>query len=167
MMSVFRGVLMRIAVVLALAATYAWFVDEAIVSETLAAIACGIAGWAVAERVVRTHGVRFALAPRVLGPFLRRIPYAAVRESLDLLGPVLWDAVVRGRRRPGRWIAIGYDRGEPSDPYESGRRTFVIFASNLTPNALPLDIDPQAERMVLHQLVHRRESAADDPRYPI
>ena len=96
---------------------------------------------------------------------VRRVPYAVVRESCDLLGPVLWRAIVRRERIAGRWIAVRYEKDRGRDGF--GRRTLVIFGSNLTPNAIPLCVDNDRGLLVEHQIVFRRESAADDPRFPI
>ena len=59
-----------------------------------------------------------------------------------------------------------YEKGTGGQD-DFGRRALVVFGSNLTPNALPLAVDDARERIVLHQIVPRRESAADHPRYPI
>jgi hypothetical protein len=90
-----------------------------------------------------------------------------VRESFDLLGPVLWRALVRREPVRGRWIAVAYESDYAGLADDFGRRTLVIFGSNLTPNAIPLAVDEVRGRIVLHQIVPRRESAADHPRYPI
>lgn len=162
-----RNIPARLCVIAALALAYLWFVDEAIVPEAIAALVVGACTWAAFERVLREERVAASLSPACLKPLLARIPYAALRESLDLLGPVLFRALVRRERVAGRWIALRYDGRDASEGREQARRAFVVFASNLTPNALPLDIDPHGGRMVLHQLVYRRESAASDPVYPI
>ena len=162
-----RALRTRFFVVLVLAAAYESFVDEAIVSEAIAAMVVGVVTWLVAERILRVGRTRGRISLAFIRPFFSRIPYAAIRESLDLLGPVLWRSLVRHERVTGRWIALRYRACDRSKTYERGRRSIVIFASNLTPNALPLDIDIPSERMVLHQLVKRRESAAGDPTYPI
>ena len=151
----------------ALLFTYLWFVVSATRDEALAAIVVALVVTLFLVRLERITGC----TPRapLAGWFalVRRVPYAVVRESFDLVGPVLWRALVRREPVRGRWIALRYasDDGGASDDF--GRRTLVIFGSNLTPNAIPLSVDDARERIVLHQIVPRRESAADDPRFPI
>ncbi len=157
----------RVAWLIGLALLYLWFVVTATRDEAIAALVVALAVSLMLGRIERITQC-FATAP-LAGwlALVRRVPYAIVRESLDLLGPVLWRALVRRERVRGRWIALRYepDGTEPSDGF--GRRTLVVFGSNLTPNAIPLGIDNERARIVLHQIVFRRESAADDPRFPI
>ena len=150
-----------------LALLYLWFVVEATRDEALAALGCAAVVSFVLSRVAAQAG-RPASAP-VAGwrAIVLRVPFAAVRESVDALGPVLWRAIVRGERSPGRWIALRYESDEDGARDGYGRRTLVVFGSGLTPNACPLGIDDGSERFYLHQLVRRRESAANDPRYPL
>ncbi len=157
----------RLAIVLACAAAYEWFVVEAIPSEAIAAVAVGIAVLLVHERLVRVAPPNARVSLAFAGPFVRRVLPGIVRESFDLLGPTLWRALVRREPTTGRWIALRYQAGDLDSADERGRRTVTIVGSNLTPNALPLDIDETSGRIVLHQLVARREAAAADPRYPM
>lgn len=144
-----------------------WFIVTATRDEALAGLAVAAI---VTLFLIRLERIT-RCAPRVefAGWFalVSRVPHAVVRESFDLLGPVLWAAVIRRKIVRGRWIALRYESGGNGTADNLGRRTLVIFGSNLTPNALPLEIDDARERIVLHQLVFRRESAADHPRYPL
>lgn len=157
----------RLAIVLTCAVAYEWFVVEAILSEAVAAVAVGLAVLLVHERLVRVAPPNASISLACVRPFIQRVLPGVVRESFDLLGPTLWRALVRREAVSGRWIALRYDPGDPQTAGERGRRTLTIVGSNLTPNALPLDIDERAGRIVLHQLVARREAAAGDPRYPM
>ncbi len=146
---------------------YMWLVVTATRDEALAAVV--VAGVVTLflgrlERITQC-AVRAPLAGWLA--LAARVPYAVARESFDLLGPVLWRAVVRREGVRGRWIAVRYEPDSNGAKDGFGRRTLVVFGSNLTPNAIPLSVDDARGRMVLHQIVPRRESAADHPRFPI
>ena len=146
---------------------YAWFVVTGTRDEVLAAAAVALVVTLFVARL--EHVTRCSPQAPAAGwlALVTRVPYAVVRESFDLLGPVLWRALVRREPVRGRWIAVRYESDGAGVADGFGRRTLVIFGSNLTPNAIPLAVDDERERIVLHQIVARRESAADHPRYPI
>jgi hypothetical protein len=146
---------------------YMSFVVTATRDEALAAVVVALVVTLFLVRLERITECRARVPLVGWLELARRVPYAVVRESFDLLGPVLWRAVVRRERVAGRWIALRYESDANGARDGFGRRTLVVFGSNLTPNALPLCVDDERERIVLHQLVYRRESAADRPRYPI
>ena len=146
---------------------YLWFVVTATRDEALAALAVAVVVTLFLVRLERITGCAPRVSPAGWFAFLQRVPYAVVRESFDLLGPVLWRAFVRGEPVRGRWIALRYESDRDGATDDFGRRTLVIFGSNLTPNAIPLCVDDARERIVLHQIVPRRESAADHPDFPI
>ena len=146
---------------------YLWFVVSATRDEALAAIAVALVVTLFLVRIERITGCSPRVSPAGWLALVQRVPYAVVRESFDLLGPVLWRALVRRQRVRGRWIAIRYESDGDGATDGFGRRTLVIFGSNLTPNAIPVAVDDARERIVLHQIVARRESAADHPDFPI
>ena len=146
---------------------YLWFVVTATRDEAVAAVIVALVVTLFLARLERITACSARVPLAGWFELVRRVPYAVVRESFDLLGPVLWRAVVRRERVSGRWIALRYESDARGAQDGFGRRTLVIFGSNLTPNALPLCVDDERERIVLHQLVYRRESAADRPRYPV
>lgn len=157
----------RVALVVTIAVLYAWFVDQAIASEAIAALLTGVAVVLLHERLVRVAPPDARAGLAALKPLVIRVFPAMIRESAELLGPVLYRAVINGEDVRGRWIALRYDPHDREPADEHARRAIVIFGSNLTPNALPLDIDGVTGRLVLHQLVTRREEAAGHPRYPM
>ena len=150
-----------------LAFVYGWFVVTATRDEALAALAVAVVVTLFLARLERI--AQCSARPPLAGwlALVSRVPYAVVRESLDLLGPVLWRALVRRERVRGRWIALRYEPDADGALDGFGRRALVVFGSNLTPNAIPLSIDGVRGEIVLHQIVHRRESAADHPRFPL
>lgn len=157
----------RLSIVLACAALYEWFVVEAILPEAIAALAVGVVVLLVHERLVRVAPPKARVSLAFVRPFVQRVVPGMLRESFDLLGPTLWRALVRRQAVTGRWIALRYDPVDADVAEERGRRTVTIVGSNLTPNALPLDIDERAGLIILHQLVARHEDAASDSRYPM
>ena len=150
-----------------LAALYAWFVVTATRAEAIAATVVALVVIPMLARVERIAGPIGAVTLEGWLTLSRRVPYAVVRESFDLLGPVLWRAIVKRERVRGRWIALRYEPDSDDARGGFGRRALVIFGSNLTPNAIPLGVENERGRLVEHQIVYRRESGADDPRYPI
>ena len=155
----------RIAWFAGLTVLYLWFVVTGTRDEAIAALLVALAVTLFMQRIEAITGSAATVPVAGWLALLRRVPYAVVRESYDLLGPVLWRAVVRRERIAGRWIALRYEPDRESDGF--GRRTLVIFGSDLTPNAIPLCVDNERGHLIQHQIVLRRESAADDPRFPI
>ena len=160
----------NVAAFVAVAGLYMWCVAAPSRDELIAAVICAAIVIAFMQRVsVLAFRQRGKSAPRAdpagFGAIIARVPLAVVRESFDILGPTLWRGLVRRESVRGRWIALRYEPDDGSDGY--GRRALVIFGSGITPNAFPLCVDDVRGRLYLHQLVARREAAADHPRYPI
>jgi hypothetical protein len=162
-----RKLCRRLAIVGICAVVYEWFVVEAVGSELLAAVLVGFIVLLVHERLVRVAPPDVRTSLGFVGPFIHRVLPGIARESFDLLVPTLWRSFVSGEKLRGRWIALRYDYTDRSAADERGRRTIVVAGSNLTPNALPLDVNIAAGRLILHQLVPQHEAAASDPRYPM
>ena len=142
---------------------YLWFVDEAIASEALFGLGAAFAVSLFLERIRRIAGDEAGVPWRGVGQALARVPTGLAYETWLVLGPVLWRAV-RGRTDAGgRWIAVRY---EPADD-TAGRRSLVVLGSGITPNAIPLAIEPEHARMVLHQLQPIRDPGADHARFPL
>lgn len=113
------------------------------------------------------QGTAFAARFDWVPIFLVRLPGAVLYESWLLLGPVLVCALrERGNAPLGRYIALRIDPGL-HDPESASRRVAVIFGASITPNAVPIFIDRPRQRLVLHQLAHRREPGAGDRCWPI
>ncbi len=158
-------IIRHLAPFVAFAGIYFWFVAQPSRDELIAA---GVCAAIVAAFLSRVYGVIDCRPRASLAGFaaiLIRVPPAVFRESFDILGPTLWRALVRRERVRGRWIALRYEPDDGRDGY--GRRALVIFGSGITPNAFPLAIDGERGWLYLHQLVARREAAADHPRYPL
>lgn len=146
-----------------LAVLYLWFVDEAIASEALLGLGAAFAVSLFLERIRRTSGDPATVPWRGVGEAIARVPVGLVHETWLVLGPVLWRAL-RGRPDAGgRWIAVRYDPAGDAP----GRRSLVVLGSGITPNSIPLAIEPERARMVLHQLQPVRDPGADHPRFPL
>ena len=90
---------------------------------------------------------------------LATVPAALGRVVVDfgivswaLLASVVSRRIVRGRfitreLEPGSWVARG-----------TGHRAWTVLVASYSPNAYPVDVDPETRRVLLHDLVPNRES---------
>jgi len=113
------------------------------------ALAASVAA-SVAIAVHRQGYIRFW--PRAA--WLRETPSLIWDVIVDcgLLGGALWDKLVR--RRPVRGVTIRVPFHHGGDNGRDGaRRALVNFAVSLTPNSYVVDIDPEADSLLVHRLV--------------
>jgi len=141
---------------------YMWFSDAALATELSVALVSAFVLSLFIERVRSIVG-RPAAAPAAGVAALGRVPLGLVVEAWYVLGPVLAQALFRPGEFTGRWIAVRY---EPADD-TPGRRSIVVLGSGITPNSIPLAIEPERGRMLLHQLKPVRDPGADHPRFPL
>lgn len=82
----------------------------------------------------------------------RLLPRAG-RDGADL-ALALWRRVRHGEELPGSFRAVPYDR-VGRNPRDRTHRTLATMAISLLPNSYVLGIDPDEERMVVHEMVGR------------
>lgn len=119
--------------------------DELVVGAAAAAIAATLA------TAVHLRGyIRF----RPRAAWLLETPYivGAVLVDCVLLAGVLWRRVARRERTPGEMIRVPFHHGGDTGR-DGARRALVNFAVSLTPNSYVVDIDPEADSLLVHRLV--------------
>jgi hypothetical protein len=119
-----------------------------------AAIAATIAG-AGAEFARTRTGLAAPLPFRILAAVPQALGMVVVDFGLvswALLASVLRRRVVRGRfitreLEPGSCVARGV-----------GHRAWTVLVASYSPNAYPVDVDPETQRVLLHDLIPHRDS---------
>lgn len=119
--------------------------EELLVGAVAAAIAATLA-----ITMHRRGFVRFW--PRAA--WLRQTPALAWSVVVDcaLLGQALWRTAVARQRVEGISIRVPFHHGG-DDGRDVARRALVNFAVSLTPNSYVIDIDPDADSLLVHRLV--------------
>jgi hypothetical protein len=144
---------------------YAGFENTMPPAELGAACFGALAGTAILASTAAMGPQRFRARWDWLPIYARRLPGAVLRETWDLLGPVLGRALL-GRPPRGRFIALPFDAGG-DDGRSASRRVAVIYGAAVTPNAIPVFVDRKSGLLVLHQLKHRIEPGAGDVSWPV
>jgi len=118
---------------------------ELLVGAVAAAIASTV-GLAVHQRGY----IRFQ--PRAA--WLLQAPSLVVSVVVDcaLLTGALWRKTVRRENVHGITIRVPFHHGDDSGR-DGARRALVNFAVSLTPNSYVVDIDPEADSLLVHRLV--------------
>jgi multisubunit Na+/H+ antiporter MnhE subunit len=119
--------------------------DELAVGGVAAAIA------ATAAAAVHRRGyIRFS--PRVA--WLRETPWIIGSAIVDcgLLGAALWRRIVRRQPVHGATFRVPFHHGGDNGR-DGARRALVNFAVSFTPNSYVVDIDPEGDSLLVHQLV--------------
>jgi multisubunit Na+/H+ antiporter MnhE subunit len=142
------------------AAWLAWWIALVIVwlllVDTLAAdeLAVGAVAAAIAASVaiaVHKRGyIRFQ--PRLA--WTREIPYLLWETVLDCgrLGDALWRRVIKRQPVQGVTVRVPFHHGGDNGR-DGARRALVNFAVSFTPNSYVVDIDPEADSLLVHRLV--------------
>jgi multisubunit Na+/H+ antiporter MnhE subunit len=142
-------------------------VDELVVGAAAAAIAA-----TVATAVHRRGYIRF----RPKAAWLLETPHLIVGVVVDcgLLAHALWRRVVRREPIEGVTLRVPFHHGGDTG-HDGARRALVNFAVSLTPNSYVVDIDPEGDSLLVHNLIpvpldrvlrreqRRAEVAFDDP----
>jgi hypothetical protein len=69
-----------------------------------------------------------------------------------VLGSALWRKVVRRDAVEGSTVRVPFHHGGDNGR-DGARRALVNFAVSLTPNSYVIDIDPEADSLLVHRLV--------------
>jgi multisubunit Na+/H+ antiporter MnhE subunit len=113
---------------------------------------------ATATELIRAHGA-FGFRPRVRWVLLAlRIPIRIATDTVKVFGALVMHITGRKRVR-GSWRAVPFRYGREGDARDVARRGFAIIGISISPNSVALDIDPQRNELLIHQLV----SAPHDP----
>jgi multisubunit Na+/H+ antiporter MnhE subunit len=125
--------------------TFEW--EELLVGVGAAAIAAS-----VAIAVHRRGYIRFW--PRAV--WLSHVPYLAWTVLVDtgLLAVALWRRAVLREPVRGSTIRVPFHHGGDNGR-DGARRALVNFSVSLTPNTFVLDLDPEGDTLLVHQLVPR------------
>jgi multisubunit Na+/H+ antiporter MnhE subunit len=119
--------------------------DELIVGAAAAALSASVA------LAVRSRGY-ILFSPRLA--WARELPELCLGIIVDtgLLGSALWRRVVRRERVRGQILRVPFHYGGENGR-DGARRALVNFAVSITPNSYVVDIDPDADSLLVHRLV--------------
>jgi multisubunit Na+/H+ antiporter MnhE subunit len=77
---------------------------------------------------------------------------AAALSDCGLLAVALWQRAVLRRPVTGVTVRVPFDHGGDNGR-DGARRALVNFAVSFTPNSYVVDIDPESDSLLVHQLV--------------
>lgn len=122
----------------------------------IAGAAAAVVAATVAECARRAARVR----PRAPGELLRAAPAIPLMVLADfgLLTYALGRSLIRRRAVRGRYLARDFAAGGKTTPRGAGRRAFTVLLGGYSPNAYVVDIDPDANVVLVHDLVPWRRS---------
>jgi multisubunit Na+/H+ antiporter MnhE subunit len=121
----------------------------------------------VAAAIAATIAASLAELARARTSFTARLPLRALADVPQLLAMVVVDfAVVVGalltsaaRRRIVRGVLVSRDLERGADAAHGvGRRAWTALAASYSPNAYVIDIEPETQTVLLHDLVPNRRS---------
>lgn len=126
-------------------------VDTTETAEVVAALLA--AAFTAALLVAATAQGMAPAAPRLgwLVLLAWRLPGRALTDC-GVVFAALWRRVVLGDRVEGTFRAISFDPGD-DDPRSAARRALLLAGISLPPNSFVVAIDPEAGRLLIHQLV--------------
>ena len=119
------------------------------------AVAAAVAG-TVAESARTTARVR----PRGPGAAIRCIPgiLPAILADFGLLARALAVSLLHREPVRGRYVVRDFARGPHAPPAAAAQRAWTVLLAGYSPNAYVVDIDPDANTVLVHDLVPRRRS---------
>jgi multisubunit Na+/H+ antiporter MnhE subunit len=130
----------------------AWLllVDTLDPQELIVGVAAAALAATVAVAVHRRGYIRFW--PRAA--WLAQLPYLAWRVVADsgLLAAALWRRLVDRQAVTGSTIRVPFHYGGDNGR-DGARRALVNASVSLTPNTFVIDIDPEGDNVLVHQLV--------------
>jgi multisubunit Na+/H+ antiporter MnhE subunit len=134
----------------ALAAAWLLLVDTLQWQELVVGAAAAALSATVAVVAHRRGYIRFW--PRL--SWGRHIPVLVwdVVNDCGLLAGALWRRVIRRQPVNGTLVRVPFHHGGDIGR-DGARRALVNFAVSLTPNSYVVDIDPEADSLLVHQLV--------------
>lgn len=121
--------------------------------ELVGAACVATVGASLAEALRSAAGVRPRVPLHLLVPALT-VPVLVVVD----FGIVIWALFLSlGRRR----VVRGRFRARPVDPGDAVERAWTVLLASYSPNAYVVDIDPERELVLVHDLIPWRKS--EDP----
>jgi multisubunit Na+/H+ antiporter MnhE subunit len=126
---------------------------------------CVIAAIAVMAResACRCGGARHVFASGWAKQFIR-LPGRVVTDTGRVFA-----AAGRAAVHPkgvGRFLHVPFDPGG-DDPASAGRRALVVGGLSVTPNAIAVQIEPDKQRLLVHQLADAPPPGKEDRQWPI
>jgi multisubunit Na+/H+ antiporter MnhE subunit len=116
----------------------------------------------VAAAIAATIAASLAELARTSTRFSARIPLRALGDLPGALGMVVVDfgiviwallaSIVRRRVVRGRLVSRRFDGGVAAAP-GVGPRAWAVLVATYSPNAYPIDVDPEKQTVLLHDLV--------------
>jgi hypothetical protein len=125
-------------------------VDTFQASQVVAGATAAAIGATAATAVERIGRLRFSPDPHWARSLAGR-PAAVVRDTVLLAGH-LWAAGVRGRDRPGVFVALAFPVGG-NRPRDRARRAWAKAVGSIAPNTIVVGFDPDEHSALVHQLV--------------
>ena len=128
-----------------------WDRIDAVAGAVVAVVAATLA-----ERARRAAGVH----PRIaLGPFRHSLlmPLIVVAD-FGLVTYALAVSLARRRVVRGRYLARDFAAGPKTTPEGAAHRAWTVLLSGYSPNAYVVDIDPEENVVLLHDLIPWRRS---------
>jgi hypothetical protein len=123
----------------------------------------------VAAAIAATIAATLAEVARVRTGFAARVPLRALADVPQILGAVFVDFGVvvwallasAARRRIVRGALVSRDLERGADAARGvGPRAWTALAASYSPNAYVIDIEPEAQTVLLHHLVPNRRSGS-------
>lgn len=138
-----------------LALVYMMFVGQSDRIDWVAAGCCSVVGTVIATVATRMGLYRL----RAHFGWLRVVPSVAKQIWVDyfILVRSLVLAIAAGRREQGVWVARKFPAGR-TDPEGTAWRAWITVASTWSPNSYVVDIDPEHQQRLSHDLVPNRGS---------
>jgi multisubunit Na+/H+ antiporter MnhE subunit len=100
-------------------------------------------------RSTRAFGFRPRLRWLRLGAGL---PVRIATDTVTVFGALLLHVTGRKRVR-GSWKAIPFRHGRDGNARDAARRGLTTIAVTMSPNSIVVEIDPERDELVVHQLV--------------
>ncbi len=124
--------------------------------DAVAGAAVAVFAATIAERARRAAGVH----PRVaLGPFRGSlIMPLIVCADFGLVTYALVASLARRRVVRGRYLARDFAAGPKATPEGAAHRAWTVLLAGYSPNAYVVDIDPEENVVLLHDLIPWRRS---------
>lgn len=124
--------------------------------DAVAGAAAAVVAATIAERARRAAKVH----PRVaLGPFKRSLTMPLiVFADFALVTYALAISIARRRVVRGRYLARDFRAGPKTTPEGAAHRAWTVLLAGYSPNAYVVDIDPEENVVLIHDLVPWRRS---------
>jgi multisubunit Na+/H+ antiporter MnhE subunit len=93
-----------------------------------------------------------------------RLPGQVVSDTVRVFAATGWAGL--HPKGVGRFLEVPFDPGG-DDPASAGRRALVVGGLSVTPNVIAVQIEPEKERLLVHQLADAPPPGKGDRQWPI